>query len=554
MLVKVFNNTGIDDWKEYSISHNYYYQHLIIEKAEVLKPDGSKVPAETNGGEIVFTNLQPDDAIHLSYRLENKSYGKLLGQFWDQFFFNSFIPSLTSKYQILAAKSVKFNAVVNNSNMQPVKKKAGDFILHTWQTTNEEAIRWEYYMPPLVDVAKVLHISTLPDWNFISSWYADLITSKVKADYEVKQVVKEIFPEGAGKFSEEEKAKRIYEYVSQKIAYSSIPFRQGAYVPQKASKTINTQLGDCKDVSTLYVSLAKEVGLDANIVLVETKDNGEKDMLLPSIEFNHAIVNVVFDQKEHFIELTNDNNPFNVSAPYLDGAMTLPINGENTKLQALDGKNASPVQVIRKVKVSLDNRNITVKVDNIKTSSKAAYMRSSYKNLNRKSMRQTMTSAISSDYNNKVKLIDLKFQNLDNISDSVVYKYSYTVKNEAIKINDMLLLKVPWIDGITSLDFLGDDDRKYPFNFWRYKNADHYKQTITINPPAGKHVFEVPKPENFAYKGLKYKSYYKRNGDTVTGVRELFYDADVFTKEEYPQLKRFFEKVSEADERYVGYR
>src|SRR4029077_13164887 len=42
LLIKVFNNAGIDSWKEISLPYNYYTEKLIIEKAELFKKDGTK--------------------------------------------------------------------------------------------------------------------------------------------------------------------------------------------------------------------------------------------------------------------------------------------------------------------------------------------------------------------------------------------------------------------------------------------------------------------------------------------------------------------------------
>jgi hypothetical protein len=46
-----------------------------------------------------------------------------------------------------------------------------------------------------------------------------------------------------------------------------VPFRSGRviFVPQRASVTINTRLGDCKDLSSLFTSLARMAGLRANM-------------------------------------------------------------------------------------------------------------------------------------------------------------------------------------------------------------------------------------------------------------------------------------------------
>ena len=110
--------------------------------------------------------------------------------------------------------------------------------------------------------------------------------------------------------SETERAKRIYYYIMNNFNYSFVEFKQSGYVPQKPAKTISSKLGDCKDFSTLYATLARKAGLDVNLVLILTSDYGKKSLVLPSQDFNHCIVKVNIDGKEQFLELTDKNMPF----------------------------------------------------------------------------------------------------------------------------------------------------------------------------------------------------------------------------------------------------
>lgn len=79
------------------------------------------------------------------------------------------------------------------------------------------------------------------------------------------------------------------------IRYSSVAFRQSGWVPQRASKVIQTRLGDCKDLASLYAAIAREVGLKANLVLVSSRSNGAFSLALPNMDFNHCLVKVVAD-------------------------------------------------------------------------------------------------------------------------------------------------------------------------------------------------------------------------------------------------------------------
>src|ERR1044072_5778066 len=107
--------------------------------------------------------------------------------------------------------------------------------------------------------------------------------------------------------------------------YSSVSFRQSGHIPQKPAKTITTKLGDCKDFSALYVTLAKMAGLKANLVLCLTSDNGTKAMLLPNKDFNHCIVKVMIDGKEQFLELTDKYLPYKALPTTLVEATVLEI-------------------------------------------------------------------------------------------------------------------------------------------------------------------------------------------------------------------------------------
>src|SRR5690606_19924230 len=127
-----------------------------------------------------------------------------------------------------------------------------------------------------------------------------------------------------------------------------LDFRQSGYVPQKPSKTITTKLGDCKDLSALFVTLANHAGLNSELVLVLTNDNGRKINPLPNIGFNHCIVKVDFNGKEHFMELTDNYAPFNTMPTSLYQANALVVSFDrqkNTKDRKSTRLNSSHVKI-----------------------------------------------------------------------------------------------------------------------------------------------------------------------------------------------------------------
>ncbi|MGZ4078798.1 MAG: DUF3857 domain-containing protein, partial [Bacteroidia bacterium] len=352
ILIKIFNQAGIDAWKEYSIGYNNYTQRLIVEKAEVIKPDGNKVKSETNENQLVFTSLEIGDAIHITYRIEDYVYGLLAAHFTDRFNMNFSLPVGKCKYSLLVPEATKFSYKVQNSDIQPAISSPEDgYKLYKFEKTNMAGLKSEPYMPPLDDVGMVIDVSSIPDWATISNWYADLANTKAKSDFEIKEVVSDLFKDKPKDLTELQKSKLIYEYIEKNVSYSNVSFLHGAFIPQKASRTLNTKLGDCKDVSTLFVAMCREAGLTANLVLVNTRDNGDNSLLQPSVGFNHCISHLVADKKEYFIELTDNKLSFSTIGNSLDNTSVLQIPTETKtvsgQLEKLKAKNTVPNNIVR---------------------------------------------------------------------------------------------------------------------------------------------------------------------------------------------------------------
>src|SRR6185369_11120234 len=234
----------------------------------------------------------------------------LAEHFWSDFAFNSTYPAKVSRYSILVPNERKFTAQTYNTDLKPqVSDAGGENKLWVWEMNNVPRIEGESYMPAYSDISQKLVITSIPDWNYVANWYSDLSNVKVKADFEIKEKVQELFA-GKEKLSDLEKAKIIYNYIEENYSYSDVPFLHSALTPQRASRTLDSRLGDCKDLAVLFTSMAKEVGLDANLVLVDTRDQGEKDLDLPAIGFNHCIAQLKAGGKNYFIELTDKNLPF----------------------------------------------------------------------------------------------------------------------------------------------------------------------------------------------------------------------------------------------------
>ena len=553
IVIKTLNKQGVDDWKQYSIYYNGYAQKLIVEKAEVIKANGSKTAAEKNDNDLVFTSLEPGDAIHITYRLQDFYSGSLAKQFWDKQYLSGSFPSKITSYNLLVNKDMKFSYKMLNSDIKPIQKDIEDFTLYTWETKNEPSIKPERYMPTLTDVGKVLYISSIPDWNFIANWYIDLSKTKAKAEYEVKETLDELFA-GKTNLTQLQKAKMIYQYVVENVRYSSVSFRQSGYIPQKATTTLNTKLGDCKDVSTLYASMCREVGISASLLLVDTRDNGKNDMLLPSVDFNHCTVKINADGKDYFVELTSDKIPFGVLPAEDKKAFALVINKSTEAPITIDPSNRKKNELIRSVDVTFDGTNMLVKKKSARTGNFVAGVKEIYLQLGKEEREKQMLESIASDYPQKMKLTSLEFFNLDSLADTMNYSYSFSVNDPFTRIGGMSIFKLPWSDRIESIDFLTPETRTYPIEYWEYSASDRETETLTLAIPQGKTIAEMPKSHTYSCFLGDYSIKYKLQGNKIVATREFIHKADFVPVEKYKELKDFYANVVAADAEQIAFK
>lgn len=558
-LIKIFNQAGIEDWKQVNIPYNSYTQRLIIDKAEILKKDGSKVQAETNDNQVVFSSLETGDAVHISYKLENTYRGKLAEHFWSEFAFNSNYPVKLARYSILVPSNKKFNFKAYNTDLKPqVTDVPGDNKLWIWETTNVPAIESESYMPSFADISNKLVITSIPDWSYVANWYSDLSNVKVKADFEIKEKVQELF-KGREKMSDLEKARHIYNYIEENYSYSDVPFLHSALTPQRASRTLDSRLGDCKDLAVLFTSMAKEAGLDANLVLVDTRDQGDRDLDLPSIGFNHCIAQLHAGGKNYFVELTDKNLPFGAMPYNLINAngLVIPKDGQPTTAGNLIKLNTSDrIQntINRTTSVRITGKGVEVSRKARIAGAETSNIRARFQNLSKEDREKQILQDLTNEFKNSLSLKSVNLQKLDKLEDSIQTDFNFTLSNYVGEIAGMDVISLPWSDTYNSLEFVGLEKRNHPLNLWQLSLTPYDKEVMTVSLPAGKKWLTLPKNVNYTCSALSYSLSYELRGDKVIITREVKYLKDQVAVNEYPAFRDVVHKMADSDKKQIAFK
>jgi Tfp pilus assembly protein PilF len=184
--------------------------------------------------------------------------------------------------------------------------------------------------PALLDETEP-HLPTIAWTNFhswaeVGAWYRSMEGTRTDPDDDIRAKVKELT---AGKSTDDEKARAIYGYVGPQIRYIGVAFGIGRYQPHQASEVLSNQYGDCKDKTTLLISMLSAANIPADAVLIGAGIAFNPDVPSPGV-FNHAINLAHVDGKPVWLDATAEVAPYQLLLPQIRGrqALVIPLTGD----------------------------------------------------------------------------------------------------------------------------------------------------------------------------------------------------------------------------------
>ena len=163
-------------------------------------------------------------------------------------------------------------------------------------------------MPPADEVAFRILVTTMNSWEDFSNWWRKKIAGKTEPDESIKRKVAELTKNLS---TSREKMEAIFDYVKGEIRYVFIDLGKSGYEPENAKQVFENKYGDCKDKSTLLISMFRIAGIPAYYVLIPTSSMGNLIKGFPyPFQFNHCIVAVKHEGKYHFIDPVAKNYRF----------------------------------------------------------------------------------------------------------------------------------------------------------------------------------------------------------------------------------------------------
>jgi tetratricopeptide (TPR) repeat protein len=544
LLYKVLSQPGIKQMSEYSVRYYESVQEFILDKAVVIKKDGSEISADHDDAHFVFKSIDVNDYVLIKYKIQNEFSGALSEHFWDEFSFSSYSPALYVRYSLICPENKAINYKGQNFDAKPsIDTVLNHERLLCWEMRDIPEIVSETEMPDLIDVSKVLFLSSIPDWNFLSSWFNKISRSRVESSREIQEQVAGLFDKNRS-YSEREKAHIIYDFITNNITYSSVSFRQSAFVPQKAKDVLVSRLGDCKDVAGLFIAMAREAGLQASFVLVNTRDEGSYKNALPGLYFNHAIASVIIDHKPYLLDLTAKYYPF-MSLPMDDlNAMALPVSEKGEDRIYTQQKSVLEGRLSRIINAELTPDN-TLKVhrEDYFTGECGADIRNEYLNRDSTEQIKTLTENLSSISTN-MKVLSFTITPKDTTTDTLHVSEELAFNNYLTSAGNFKILKLPWSPSFDKA-YIVLDKREYPLGEYFYANSADME--INIKLPEGYTPVELPESFSTSCMGGKYSISFGFKAGVLSAKRSVQYANQEISPAQYADYKAYCNKIIDAE-------
>ncbi len=364
-VVQILKEDGIDQWAELQFSFEPRHQKLTVNWARVVRPDGTvisdkpgisqdaDIPAamgdpsyvEQKVRRLSLPNVRPGTIVDYSYTLEELKPFRP-GDFFAPWRVNPGLLVRRSRLVLDTPVGLSPKVVAKNLDFTPVTVEAGGRRVITWATQEVPKTEPELFAADSNGVDMSINVSAPSSWQDIGFWYAGLARDRYAMTPEVDRKLAILVK---GSRTLEDSIKAIHKYVSKDVRYVAISLGMGGYQPRSAADVVATGYGDCKDKATLFITLAKRLGVTAYPVLLSA--GGRVERGLPTIsQFNHAIAAVERPSGRIFVDLTAGDVPWG-SLPGADqGQFVLVVRPDGRTEETVtpekdDGEVASRVTV-----------------------------------------------------------------------------------------------------------------------------------------------------------------------------------------------------------------
>ncbi len=245
---------------------------------------------------IILNDVRSGDEVDLSYSIINDNW-LFDNHFWRTSFLQHYLP-------------IGLTRVVWYGPNKPFSQASIDDIdysftegYHIWQRRDTPPLKLEEGIPNSHLPIDHLSLSTYDNWCDVQSQINQQWMDCGQLPIEAISLVDTISDESE---STDEIIERIVRWVRTEVRYQGFEVGHLAIKPAPLEQIWGQRYGDCKEKSSLLVALLRQASIEAYVALVNTHEGKLiKDRLPSPGAFDHAIVLIIHEGNEYWVDATN---------------------------------------------------------------------------------------------------------------------------------------------------------------------------------------------------------------------------------------------------------
>ena len=345
-VIQILNQDGAQAWGEQSFSYSGGSERLTVNWIRVLKPDGeviSERPAHEQESlapvafdapvysdqkvrRVTLSGVAPGTLVDWSYTVERVK-PLVPRDFYSGWRVTTGLLTRRSRLVMDVPASLTPRIQEENVHFKRLEAVSHGRHVYTWATNDVQKIEGEPFAAVPNTLSVRIEVAAPITWGDLASWYAGLSAGRYALNPELETQLAEHVKDAR---TLDDSLRAVHRWVSQDFRYVSLSLGIGGYLPRLPAQVVETRYGDCKDKATLFIALARRMGLTAFPVLLSS--TGGADSTLPTAQqFNHMIAAV--DRGEPrggriYLDLTSDLTPYGELPPSEEGSFALVVHDD----------------------------------------------------------------------------------------------------------------------------------------------------------------------------------------------------------------------------------
>ena len=567
-VVKIFTERGIQKYGDIAIPYQPAAQNIGVNIARTIAADGTVLQPPNEAFNdvtppgllsqnlysdamwrvISMVGLAPGVCIEYQVTLEDKVPG---GETWitGGYNFQATEATLETRFALQMPESwpVQWQVANDPRPQNPdILHTENDTVIYIWKYGETPALTLEGGMPHLNDIVPRLRYSSIKEWDSVYTWYKDLAKGRYTPDADIAAKVQQLTD---NLMTEDAKIRAIYHFVATNIRYVGIELGQSAYQPSPATEVFQMQYGDCKDKTTLLISMLDLAGIKAYPVLLSIAPYERVDTTLPSLsQFNH-MVTAIPTGPDTYIWL----DPTSTTCSYGDipyntqgrtGFLISDTHGEFVETPVYPPESN---RLVSTTELTLDNDGSVQGTLYIQTNGQYNLnTRWAYQQIHPNALKTTLATELSHQFPG-IQVTWSDISDLNDLNVPVTINLGFLVENYGTWVGNDVLLPLPIDEFADYAETFANEQRTYSLDLGYPMQIE---KAIRIQIPDG-WAATLPKDIHHIIENAELTRQYKQVGNVITYQLVFTLKNRIFPAAAYSAARSLFTALASEDGSHV---